>query len=152
MEWSKKERIGRWILWILLGATVAFIFWHSAQSPTASDKESSLVTEFLRKLFHNGNISHAFIRKLAHFTEYFGLGAELSVLLWIEKRRTKQRYLGYWSATGFVALCDETVQIFSDRGPAIKDVWIDFAGATAGMLLILLLRMLTAKIKGRKKQ
>ena len=36
----------------------------------------------------------------------------------------------------FCAFLDETIQIFSGRGPDIKDVWLDTFGAAAGILLV----------------
>ena len=37
------------------------------------------------------------------------------------------------------ALTDETIQIFTGRGPQIQDVWLDFAGGFTGLLVMLAL-------------
>lgn len=36
----------------------------------------------------------------------------------------------------FVALTDETIQIFSNRGSQVQDVWLDFFGACVGSLVV----------------
>lgn len=151
MERRKKDRILRAVLLVLLALTVAFILSRSARGTVESDGESQWVTDLIRAVLHNDSISHAFVRKLAHFTEFFVLGAELSALLWLEKKRTVQWYVNIWFAGELTALCDETVQIFSGRGPMVKDVWLDTAGATCGILLLLGLRFLTAKIPNKKR-
>ena len=35
-----------------------------------------------------------------------------------------------------VAFLDETIQIFSGRGPMVSDIWIDLAGGVFGSLII----------------
>ena len=113
----------------------------------ASDGESQWVTDLLREIFHSDSISHAFVRKLAHFTEFFILGTELSGLLWLERRRSVQSYLNIWFAGELCALLDETVQIFSGRGPSVADVGLDTAGATCGIFLLLGIRVLCGKVR-----
>lgn len=147
MEQGKRERILRAVAWGLVVLTVAFILSRSAKGKTASDGESLWVTELLRRLLCNDGISHAFVRKLAHFTEFFLLGAELSFLLWTERRCGVQWYVNGWFAGLLCALCDETVQIFSGRGPAIADVWLDTAGMTCGLLLLLGVRLTVRRLK-----
>lgn len=151
MERTEKDRILRAVLLALLALTVVFILSRSARGKVESDGESQWVTNLIRTVLHNDSISHAFVRKLAHFTEFFVLGAELSALLWLEKKRTVQWYVNIWFAGELTALCDETVQIFSGRGPMVKDVWLDTAGATCGILLLLGIRFLTAKIQNKKR-
>ena len=147
MERTKQARILRAVLWVLIGLTVVFIFSRSARGKAASSDESRFVTDLIRKILHNDSISHAFVRKLAHFTEFFILGAELSALLWLERLRTVQWYVNIWFAGELTALCDETVQIFSGRGPMVRDVWLDTAGATCGILLLLGIRCLVSKLR-----
>lgn len=141
----RDRRTWRAALWVLVGLTVAFILLRSMRGKVASDGESQWVTDLLREIFHSDSISHAFVRKLAHFTEFFILGAELSGLLWLERRRSVQSYLNIWFAGELCALLDETVQIFSGRGPSVADVWLDTAGATCGIFLLLGIRVLCRK-------
>ena len=44
--------------------------------------------------------------------------------------------------TGFI---DETIQIFSGRGSAIRDVWLDFSGAAAAILILAAIRVLFSR-------
>lgn len=141
----RDRRTWRAALWVLVGLTVAFILSRSMRGKVASDGESQWVTDLLREIFHSDSISHAFVRKLAHFTEFFILGTELSGLLWLERRRSVQNYLNIWFAGELCALLDETVQIFSGRGPSVADVWLDTAGATCGIFLLLGIRVLCRK-------
>ncbi len=143
----RDRRTWRAALWVLAGLTVAFILSRSMRGKVASDGESQWVTDLLREIFHSDSISHAFVRKLAHFTEFFILGTELSGLLWLERRRSVQSYLNIWFAGELCALLDETVQIFSGRGPSVADVWLDTAGATCGIFLLLGIRVLCGKVR-----
>lgn len=151
MEKPTKKQILRAALWAVIALTLVFIWSRSARGKVASDGESQWVTELLREIFRTDSISHAFVRKLAHFTEFALLGAELSLLLWLERKASVQWYVNIWFAGEFCALCDETVQIFSGRGPMVRDVWLDTAGATCGILLVLGVRALTANIRNRKQ-
>lgn len=143
----RDRRTWRVALWVLLAATVGFILSRSMRGKVASDGESQWVTDLLRTIFRNDGISHAFVRKLAHFTEFFVLGAELSGLLWFERQRSFQSYLNVWFAGELCALFDETIQIFSGRGPSVADVWLDTAGATCGIFLLLGIRVLCGKLR-----
>ncbi|HBF15819.1 MAG TPA: VanZ family protein [Clostridiales bacterium] len=144
----RDRRTWRVALWVLIGLTVGFILSRSMRGKVASDGESQWVTDLLRKIFHSEGISHAFVRKLAHFTEFFILGTELSGILWLERRRSFQSYLNIWFASELCALFDETIQIFSGRGPSVADVWLDTAGATCGILLLFGIRTLCGRARG----
>lgn len=74
-----------------------------------------------------------FIRKLAHFTEYFILGILVITLL----KEFKIQHIFIVSALICLlyALTDEIHQLFIDnRAGSIIDVIIDFSGATVGLL------------------
>ena len=50
------------------------------------------------------------------------------------------------------ALTDETTQIFTGRGPQVQDVWLDFAGGTAGLLVMLaLVQLLRCLFRPRRR-
>ena len=50
------------------------------------------------------------------------------------------------------ALTDETIQIFTGRGPQVQDVWLDVAGGTAGLLAMLaLVWLLRCLFRPRKR-
>ena len=50
------------------------------------------------------------------------------------------------------ALTDETIQIFTGRGPQVQDVWLDFAGGAAGLLVMLALwALLRGVLRSRRR-
>ena len=116
---------------------------------SASEEESSVILELLRPVLKPivspENVTLHLVRKMAHFTEFFCLGCVLALLL---PFRGKSQLLaaGLSLLTGFI---DETIQIFSGRGPAISDVWLDFSGAAAAILLLALIRALFLRRSAR---
>lgn len=147
---TAKRRAARIALWTLIALTAVFILSRSMAGRAASESESQRVTELLRAIFRNDNISDAFVRKLAHFVEFFALGAELSALLWLEGWHTVQAYGNIGFAGVLVALCDETVQIFSHRGSQVQDVWLDTAGAICGILSVLAIRAIAETVRRKR--
>jgi len=129
-------------------ATVAFIWIHSMMPADASSQESGWVMDLIRPLLEifvgKGNVTMYLVRKLAHFTEYFVLGAQLSIYYILSKfwgndivtRKSWPDLLPL--AIGLaIAAVDETIQIFSDgRGPAVKDVLLDFCGVLAAYIIV----------------
>ena len=122
----------------LLAGIVAFMWlgfiWGNSMLPGAdSAAVSGFLGELLAKMFGPKVLEAAFfLRKLAHFTEFPILGG---VLAW---------NAGLWPVSSSVpvltgllaAMADETIQLFSPgRASMVQDVWIDFAGVLAGLLL-----------------
>lgn len=133
---------------ILLGfliATVAFIWGHSMMPADLSSNESgwvmAVIKPFLELFVGKDNVTAHLVRKLAHFTEYFVLGAELALFFtWLKSPALDSRKWLRWVLPLLIGLCvaslDETIQIFVDgRGPAVTDVLLDFSGVCAGVLL-----------------
>ena len=97
---------------------------------------------------------HYYVRKAAHMTEYFLLAIAVSFPLYVYGIR------GFWLILTAGAVCvgfagfDEYHQSMVDgRGPAVKDVMIDSAGAGLGILLVQALCWSTLhKPKSRKKR
>ena len=135
----KKRRI---VLLMVIVLTLAFIWGNSLLSREQSSDESAwvlqLVTPVLELFVGKGRVTEHLVRKLAHFTEFALLGLEL--LFWFSGVREKRREgLLLAMAHGlFAALTDETIQLFSGRGSQVQDVWLDFAGVTAGAAFALL--------------
>lgn len=148
---NAKRRIAISLL-SLIGITVAFIFIQSMLSREISGAESGAVREFLEEFFSYDKPLGAFIlnnlRKIAHFAEYGVLGAEISLFISLYAR-TPMRLMPYTPLVGHgVAFIDETIQIFSGRGPAILDVWIDTLGfitLSFAVYLVFFLRDLISK-------
>ena len=130
----------RKLLIVLLVLLLAFIWGQSCMPTEASRAESSTVLQLLRPLLGpilgEENVTLHLVRKLAHFTEFFCLGCILALLL---PFRGKSQLLagGLGMLSGFI---DETIQVFSGRGSAIVDVWLDFSGAAAAILILALIR------------
>lgn len=105
------------------------VWAHSMLPPSISSGESGWVTNVLINpvwnfLFHT-DLSTGVVRKLAHVFEYAVVGLLLCAAM---DGSTKRVLMGCL----IIAFLDETVQIFSGRGPMIADVWIDLVGASFG--------------------
>ena len=151
----------------IIGLVILYvmIFMLSADDAEQSSEISRAVTDFFYKIYNHlfqGNMDviyndaiqdtlewEGMIRKLAHFTEYLGVGfLSYSVItLW---------FPNVWKNFGFVmiqllvsASADEFHQYFvPGRHASVKDVCIDCTGGIAGILLFQLLYFLGKKIKG----
>ena len=140
-------------------ATVVVIFVHSMQGTDASWVESNIVAALFEPLLRRvyglfcGVVSwtgHAvpldygtFVRRLAHFIEYFLLGAGCTGLTVALTKRTLSPYL--WSDLFFVlmiAVLDEFVQSFVGRSSLVKDILLDFSGGITGFLIVLIVAAL----------
>ena len=77
------------------------------------------------------------LRKFAHFTEFAALGVCLRWLLGMLDTKRIRQLLVPLAGAFLVACVDETIQMFvPDRGPGIKDVAIDTAGAVLGIVIL----------------
>ena len=142
----------RKVLIILLILLLAFIWGHSFMSQSESRDESRRVMEFVTPLLEffvgKGNVTLHLVRKLAHFTEFFALGGILALLMpfsW----RGRILSASFGLLTGFL---DESIQMFSDRGDQIIDVWLDYAGVLCGILVLSLVRLLVLRLKRRRQR
>ena len=125
------------ILVILLALTVVFVFSNSIPDPETSAGESEKIFQLVRPLLEfflgKQRVTHHLVRKLAHVAEFCAIGAELAVFALLFGKKS----VGYVMFTGvFIALCDETVQIFSGRGSEVRDVWIDLSGILLGGIIV----------------
>lgn len=131
----------RWILYILLGLIVFFIWDNSMQNGGSSDRFSLLFAETLtpivNKLGFHGNIwiLNRIVRKLAHLTEFTILGSLLYTIL--------RRYITYGTVIKtiglgmFIACLDEFIQLFSPgRSSQFSDILIDTVGVITGILVV----------------
>ena len=127
---------------IVIILLVAFIWGNSCLGREESAKESGYVYEHIVKpvqeaIFKKEILSHEALRKCAHAFEFMCLG--IAVMLFFRK---------YWLSWGLcilVAAADETIQIFTGRGSAVRDVMIDSAGALFGVLAVYICIRLTKK-------
>ncbi len=128
-------------LTVLIILTLALIWGHSLLGREASSEESGFVMELLEPVLEmvvgEGNVTEFLVRKLAHFTEFFVLGLEVLTFFAYRKPLFPQAFLLALTHGFFAAFLDETIQIFSGRGPMIQDVWLDVCGFAVGASLML---------------
>lgn len=127
------------ILILLTIFTISFICGQSMVPEKKSLSESQTITEKViqpieEKITGERNITNALVRKWAHGIEHCILGVELFLLLF-----RKENFLISWIlAISYgigVALLDETIQLLSQRGALIEDVWIDGQGVLIGTFI-----------------
>ena len=131
----------RWLLYILLGLIVFFIWDNSMQNGGSSDGFSLLFAEtfvpIVNKLGFHGNIwtLNRIVRKLAHLTEFTILGSVLYTIL--------RRYITYGTVIKTIGLgmliasLDEFIQLFSPgRSSQFSDILIDTVGVVIGILVV----------------
>lgn len=151
---------------VLLNMTIIFGF--SAEDKEASGGTSEEMTRLLLRLFHPNFQDltfvqsyilvlkvHPLVRKAAHFSEFALLGfLSASLLLFISGRLRRMKGWLIWGGAGaftlIFAILDEVHQIFTNRGPRVTDVLIDFAGAICGILLIHGIVYLLSRIQKRE--
>lgn len=138
-----RKRIGTVLLLLAILAALAFIWGNSLESAVESSLKSGRVRELIEPLMEllvgQGNVTDHMVRKLAHLTEFAVLGALLLLLTAAAFRVRLQSVLNCQFFLLLAALTDETIQLFTGRGSQVRDVWLDFAGGTAGLLAMLLL-------------
>ena len=138
-----RKRIGTVLLLLAILAALAFIWGNSLESAVESSLKSGRVRELIEPLLElllgQGNVTDRMVRKLAHLTEFAVLGALLLLLTAAAFRVRLQSVLNCQFFLLLAALTDETIQLFTGRGSQVRDVWLDFAGGTAGLLAMLLL-------------
>ena len=120
----------------LLICNLTFIWGNSLLPGEVSGAFSDWVKAMLARLFTGGGeevSGGGLLRKVAHFTEFMGLGM---CLAWLHGMLGKGKFRPFlWGVAA--ASVDETIQRFvPDRGPSIKDVCIDSAGVLTGIILL----------------
>ena len=129
-----------WLSAAFLLLTLQFIWSNSARDAVASTAQSDAVGMWMERLFDVTREPFRFFfdnrRKLAHFAEFFLLGAEME--LWM-RANGKYTLCSRLTGVGFclaVAAMDEIIQLFSrGRVASLLDVALDFCGAFAGLCL-----------------
>lgn len=131
----------RW-LWLVVFVYIGFIFSNSLQAGESSGNLSAEIAMFLMNTFHitlDFNAFHHFIRKLAHFSEYFVLGLLVTKAVHTSCLFPNRplNLLVFWILTPSI---DETIQYFvPGRTAAITDVLLDMSGFFSAFLLLYLL-------------
>ncbi len=151
---TKKRKTAAAVLTVLLLANLCFIWGNSLMSRSDSHDLSvgvlGFLPGFLRDLFPDQEQLVHIVRKAAHFTEFACLGGLSCGLLAAARRVKLHPFFHVWAGGFFVAAIDETIQIFTGRGSQLQDVWLDFAGFSAGLLAVLLVRALALRSKPKE--
>lgn len=128
----------RWALGFAVLATALwlwFIYSRSAKPAVVSHEESTAVLGLFQRVLPFLDLF--LVRKLAHFIEYFILGA----LLWLDWRLSARGTMLLPLGVGLLAAgADEYLQTFiPGRSGQISDVLLDFCGVAAAIVLAQLL-------------
>ena len=153
----KKTPIGALVLMVAMVLTVLSFFVQSALPPEASSAESDAVSDAIEPIIPSdtpvGEFVHPNIRKIGHFAEFGLFGIEAALYLFFYVKRKRLGIICSFICAQFIALCDETVQIFSGRGPEISDVWIDIFGFSTlfaiTLCMAVAIRALTNKLRNK---
>ena len=131
--------------------TLCFIWGNSMIGAEVSGAISHFIADILGGEGGSTAEGHFLLRKAAHFSEYAALGVTTLLFYGTLTADRARKYLSA-ALTGIsVPLVDETIQIFSGRGPTISDIWIDISGFVfATVLISLILYILLRRRKGKK--
>lgn len=124
---------------VLAVLVTVFIFAASAQNGEDSAAVSSgVLTFFLSFLGKFGlTVSHYFVRKAAHFSEFFAQSLFLSLSARYSAKGLRPHISDIAFAGLLTACCDEFSQYFSvGRSAQVSDIFIDFGGTLAALILI----------------
>ena len=142
---------------IIIAAILLAFIWGNSMLPRAQSSDLSVwAMGILNKIFSadvtaEGSVEGAgALRKIAHFAEFCALGAVLSILFWQIIKDKRIMTLSLALSGVFVALFDETIQIFSGRGPLVSDVWLDISGYAVGCAIALAVVLLKTKISEKQ--
>lgn len=125
----KKSKFRVWLVLTLLW--LGLIFLHSSMPADASNAESSGLLAVVQTVLPW--MTHAMLRKVAHFVEFFVLGICLTGAFRYAGRFILLKPLAFGLLT---ALCDETLQLFvRGRSGRISDIWLDLFGVVCGTLI-----------------
>lgn len=145
----KKRPLFRLAYNLIIISVIIFIFSNSVlsveQSSNASGRVLTFVNGILEKLNSPFLLSVVFVRKAAHFIEYFTLGALLAGDVILFKERSVKYFVYYTFASCLVAMTDETIQYFTNRGSMLLDVWLDLFAAALAILLVFVFNIMNTK-------
>lgn len=131
--------------------SIAFVWGQSCKSKNNSEIASDVFINIIKPLEEiKPNDTHTaeyeyynhLIRKSAHVVEFVIIGCELAlIILFFSKKvlATMVIFLNSLMAGMLIGLIDESIQIFSERGTQVSDVWYDIIGTGIGAGVVSLL-------------
>lgn len=110
---------------------------------SAFEKVSSTIIELINGLLDlsipSQNVGEHLLRKMAHFAEFCWLGLTLTWFFLILEQKGIHSFTMPLLCGVLTACIDETIQLYSvGRGSSLVDVWIDVAGVSVGIMILLL--------------
>ena len=120
--------------------TVAFIWGNSLKSVSESSAQSSVIADKVQSVVDpqqkvEPDTFYNLIRKLAHVIEFFALGLFVCGFTVCLGHELKKRLISMpMLIVLLIAVVDEWIQSYTERGSLVTDVVIDFAGALAGLV------------------
>lgn len=135
-----KSKTFKFLYIILIVLFVSYIFSNSVESREVSASKSSNIVEKINTTLEKMNspilLKEVFVRKTAHFVEFFILGTLLFGYVFISDKIniTDAVYICFISC--IIAMTDETIQFFSNRGSMLLDVWLDFFAASFAIFIL----------------
>lgn len=138
--------------WLLpIAALLCFIWGNSMLSGEISGEISGGLLGRLIDTFPFLNwLPEYVLRKIGHFSEFGLLGFLLCWYFLLQGQKGIHRFSVPLLLAMLAANLDETIQtITPDRGPSVIDVWIDTAGASAGIAAMLVLFAAVQYIKNK---
>ena len=127
----------RWVVLAAIGVTTGIIWYLSlipaGQSSQQSDRLVAPVVTVTKMGGDFFDYLFVFVRKMAHFIEFFGLG-----FLWAVYGKLRYRPLPLmWLYGLWVGIADELLQGFAPgRAPGFWDVVLDYCGYFCGFALV----------------
>lgn len=151
----KKGRITVLLVFILV--QTAFIWTNSVLSQESSGQMSGELTSLIKDMLGlrervSDEFLHHIIRKTAHFTEFFILGALYTMIRACLPVKIRSSLLIFPAfATLATAVTDEFIQSFTNRGSSVSDVVLDFCGALCAIIIFELVIYLYRTNKALKR-
>ncbi|MBR5178604.1 MAG: VanZ family protein [Lachnospiraceae bacterium] len=153
MERKKKVLI---FFYITFTISLILVWGQSCFSREDSRVSSDIVVEMIKPIdeLETGYRSEngwtytqlsTYVRKFAHVIEYAALSFQLMCIFLLKGKRKLVWYVNCTFMIMLIALIDETIQIFSNRGSEIGDIWIDIAGNALGLLAAFIIGTIVIK-------
>ena len=151
-----KTKTKKAIFIAVIVCSVLFIWSNSFRNGEVSKEASNglrqLIIDFFEYCFGidlKETFFFFFLRKIAHFTEYFILGAEVFLFrnAFLQKNKTTLLNITYIGA--LTAFVDETIQLIPalERSGEVGDVWIDICGYLLAFLAVFIVLQIIKKVK-----
>ena len=145
----------QWWIWLLVAAYIWFIFSNSLMVAETSSALSTKVTYFLLNhmnrfgLYADFYTFHHYVRKLAHFSEFAGLGFLVTLAMHICPL-FRSRFLNFTLFLVAVPVMDETIQQFVEgRNSEYFDMLIDGGGFLVGGFICYVMILILKDLFGR---